>query len=59
MQYKKSLTSKLTFTYNNFLGDEKIVPNPETGKFNSRFRGYHNFRQIPGMVLGRWSIDQF
>ena len=37
MQYKKSLLDTLTFTYNNFLGDEKVV-----GK-NSRFRVYHNF----------------
>jgi hypothetical protein len=37
MQYKNSLSDTLTFTYNNFLGDEKVV-----GK-NSRFRVYHNF----------------
>ena len=36
MQYKNILSDTLTFTYNNFLGDEKVV-----GK-NSRFRVYHN-----------------
>jgi len=43
MQYKHILTPSITFTYNNFLGDEKVVPNPQTGEYNSRFRGYHNF----------------
>lgn len=42
-QYKNAINEKMVFTYNNFLGDEEVVPNPETGKFNSRFRGYHNF----------------
>jgi hypothetical protein len=55
MQYKKSLTSKLTFTYNNFLGDEKVVPNPETGKFNSRFRGYHNFI-VQWLATDEWNF---
>ena len=41
-QYKHLITKNIIFTYNNFLGDEKVVPNPRTGKFNSRFRGYHN-----------------
>lgn len=42
-QYKNLLSPSLTFTYNNFLGDEEVVPNPETNKFNPRFRTYHNF----------------
>lgn len=43
MQFKQTLGQRTVFTYNNFLGDEKVVPNPKTLKFNSRFRGYHNF----------------
>ncbi len=43
MQFKQLLFEKLTFTYNNFLGDEEVVPNPRRGKFSPRFRGYHNF----------------
>lgn len=42
-QYKNLLSDSLTFTYNNFFGDEQVVPNPRTMKYNSRFRGYHNF----------------
>ncbi len=34
---------ELTFTYNNFLGDEEVTPSEKTGKFRPRFRGYHNF----------------
>lgn len=41
-QFKEKFSSQFTFTYNNFLGDEKVVPNPQTLKFHSRFRGYHN-----------------
>lgn len=37
MQYKNILSEKLTFTYNNFLGDERVTTS------SSRFRGYHNF----------------
>ena len=33
----------LTFTYNNFLGDEEVTPSEKSGKFRPRFRGYHNF----------------
>jgi hypothetical protein len=54
MQYKMSFNPNLTFAYNNFLGDEKVVPNPETGKFNSRFRGYHNFI-VQWLAADRWS----
>ncbi|MGE3609565.1 MAG: outer membrane beta-barrel protein [Bacteriovoracaceae bacterium] len=43
MQYKNQVSERTTFTYNNFLGDEQVVPNPKTSQFNSRFRGYHNF----------------
>ena len=42
-QYKKDLSSDITFNYNNFLGDEEVVRNPVTGKFNPRFRTYQNF----------------
>ena len=55
MQFRQVITDKVTFTYNNFLGDEKVVPNQETGKFHSRFRGYHNFiLQWP--VSDRWQF---
>lgn len=37
MQFKQLINEQLTFTYNNFLGDEQVV-SPR-----SRFRGYHNF----------------
>lgn len=37
IQYRRDLNDKLTFTYNNFLGDEVVV-----GR-KSRFRQYHNF----------------
>lgn len=37
MQYKNQLNDKMTFTYNNFFGDEKVVSSV------SRFRAYHNF----------------
>jgi len=43
MQYAHVLNNNFTFTYNNFFGDEQVVLNPKTKKFNSRFRGYHNF----------------
>ncbi len=43
MQYKNLISQSFTFTYNNFLGDEQVVPNTKTLKFHSRFRGYHNF----------------
>lgn len=42
LQYHHLLTPDLAFTYNNFFGDEEIVPN-KTSKFRPRFRGYHNF----------------
>jgi hypothetical protein len=42
-QYKNQINHKLIFTYNNFLGDEEVVLNPQTQKYNSRFRVYHNF----------------
>ncbi len=37
LQYQRPLSEKVTFTYNNFLGDERIVSKSD------RFRGYHNF----------------
>lgn len=37
MQYKRDLGEELSFTYNNFLGDETVVSE------RPRFRGYHNF----------------
>jgi hypothetical protein len=37
MQYKHLLSADLTFTYNNFFGDEGVVSD------KSRFRAYHNF----------------
>jgi len=37
MQYKNFISDKLTFTYNNFFGDEEVV------SMKPRFRGYHNF----------------
>ncbi len=43
MQYKHLLNDALTFTYNNFFGDEEVVPEPSTNKFHPRFRAYHNF----------------
>ncbi len=43
MQFKQNITDTLTFTYNNFFGDEEVVPNPKSDKFNPRFRAYHNF----------------
>lgn len=43
MQYKNQITNALTFTYNNFAGDEEVVRNLKTEKFNPRFRAYHNF----------------
>lgn len=43
MQYKNQFNDKMIFTYNNFFGDEEVVLNPKTEKFNSRFRAYHNF----------------
>lgn len=35
--YKNEINEKLTFTYNNFFGEERIVSNKD------RHRGYHNF----------------
>jgi hypothetical protein len=43
MQYKHLLNSSMTFTYNNFFGDEEVVPNQNDKKFRPRFRAYHNF----------------
>lgn len=37
LQYKKAFSPSLNFTYNNFLGDEKVVSD------KSRFRSYHDF----------------
>lgn len=37
MQYKNLINEKLTFTYNNFFGDEEVVST------KARFRAYHNF----------------
>jgi len=37
MQYKNFLSESLSFTYNNFLGDEEVVGQ------GPRFRAYHNF----------------
>lgn len=53
MQFKELLTDKLTFTYNNFFGDEEVVPNPKTEKFSSRFRGYHNFI-LQWLISDKW-----
>jgi len=38
LQYKNKFAPNATFTYNNFLGDERIYENRKT-----RFRTYHNF----------------
>ena len=38
MQYKNVMSDSLTFTYNNFFGDEEVTSSPDP-----RFRGYHNF----------------
>lgn len=38
IQYKRKLADERTFTYNNFLGDEKVLPGQK-----DRFRTYHNF----------------
>lgn len=46
MQYKNVLNDKLTFTYNNFFGDEEVVPVDPTAATpvtRPRFRSYHNF----------------
>lgn len=43
MQYKNQISNALHFTYNNFAGDEEVVKNERTDKFNPRFRAYHNF----------------
>lgn len=43
MQFKEIINDSLTFTYNNFLGDEEVVPDQRTSKFRPRFRAYHNF----------------
>jgi len=45
MQYKKLLLEKVTFTYNNFFGDEEVVSN------KPRFRGYHN-------IIVQWLKDE-
>lgn len=37
MQYKNLVSEKVTFTYNNFFGDEEVVGQ------KPRFRSYHNF----------------
>ncbi len=37
MQYKNKMSDAITFTYNNFMGDEEVVSD------KSRFRVYHNF----------------
>lgn len=37
MQYKRFISEKMTFSYNNFLGDEEVVSQ------SPRFRVYHNF----------------
>lgn len=37
IQYVYPLNEEMTFTYNNFFGDEEVVST------RSRFRGYHNF----------------
>jgi hypothetical protein len=42
-QYKHLLNESMTFTYNNFFGDEEVVPNQADNKFRPRFRAYHNF----------------
>lgn len=43
LQYKHLLGQSLTFTYNNFTGDEEVVPSQTDAKFRPRFRSYHNF----------------
>ena len=37
IQYVSPLNERMTFTYNNFFGDEEVVSS------RARFRGYHNF----------------
>jgi hypothetical protein len=51
MQYKNILSPTLNFTYNNFLGDEAVVPDPKTNQFKPRFRAYHNF-------IARWDFSE-
>lgn len=43
MQYKHLLNQSMTFTYNNFFGDEEVVPNQADNTYKPRFRAYHNF----------------
>jgi hypothetical protein len=43
MQFKQLINASMTFTYNNFFGDEEVVPDPKDDKFKPRFRSYHNF----------------
>lgn len=38
IQFKRKLSAKSNFTYNNFLGDERVLPGQK-----DRFRTYHNF----------------
>ncbi len=47
VQYKNMLSEKMTFTYNNFFGDEKIAGT------QPRFRGYHNFI-LKWLVSEKW-----
>lgn len=51
MQFKEIISDTLIFTYNNFFGDEEVVPDPKTGKYNSRFRSYHNF-------ILQWNLNE-
>lgn len=49
-QYKNLLTQKVSFTYNNFFGDEEVVSN------RTRFRGYHNF-VFEYLASARWQYQ--
>jgi hypothetical protein len=49
-QYKKKLSQKMSFTYNNFFGDEEVVSD------RSRFRGYHNF-VFEYLASSRWQYQ--
>jgi hypothetical protein len=49
MQYKRLVSNRATFTYNNFSGDEKVVST------RSRFRSYHNFI-LQYLISDQWQF---
>ena len=55
MQLKQIISPAMTFTYNNFFGDEEVVPRPGTTKFNPRFRAYHNF-VLQWLATDKWNF---